>query len=442
MNDLRCERCGTSNAPSARFCQQCGAPSGGSAPATEETSVAPAVRMDNGDHEPVQARSITPVVAIVVAGVVLLAGIIAGAVVLSSHGSSRSQPSVPVVRTTVKRPATTSTTVPSTFAQLFAADSSGVVRVDSTGCSAADVGTGFLVGPNLIATAAHVVAGSANVTLRGAQSTSVGQVVGIDTLSDVALIRAESPLTGHVFTFAVHSPPVGTPVATIGFPEALPITLTQGTVSALDRSVQFEDGITRSGLIQTDAATNPGNSGGPLLTTSGTVVGVVEGGLSNANGISYATDAAVARPLLVGWRQSPQPVTLASCGVPTGGPNVQSALQLVQSWATALATGDWATVRQIDPALTQTSDANLAAGYGGLKESTIAYVSGTPINLDVASIAYEDVGQGARTNVYCYQLTTDVAQGTLTVLSTRQATRPPIIGWVDPSSVSNVIATC
>ena len=94
----------------ARVWQQRGAPSGRADTPTEETSVARAVTTDDHGHErgPTE-RSITPVVAIVVAGVVLLAGIIAGAVVLSSHGSSRTQPPVPVVRTTVKRPATTST---------------------------------------------------------------------------------------------------------------------------------------------------------------------------------------------------------------------------------------------------------------------------------------------------------------------------------------------
>jgi S1-C subfamily serine protease len=381
------------------------------------------------------------VVAIIVGGIVAVVAILAGTVLLMSHhgAAHTSAPRATASSTTTR---TTTTVKQATFAQLFAADSSGVVRVDATGCSQTDVGSGFLISPNLVATAAHVVEGAANITLHGKSSTSIGQVVGIDTNSDVALIRATTPLVGHVFKLAHVSPAVGTPVATIGFPEALPITLTQGTVSATDRSAPFTDGVTRSGLIQTDTPVNPGNSGGPLLISDGTVVGMVEGDLANANGIGYATGPETEAPLLAAWRHSPEPVTLSSCGLPAGGSDVQGALALVQSWATALATGDWTTARQVDPGLASMSDSALEAGYGGLKQAQIAYVSGDPENLDIASVAYEDVGSGERTNVYCYALSVDLGTSTLTVLSQREATQPPIPGWVDPNTLDGIIATC
>jgi S1-C subfamily serine protease len=387
-------------------------------------------------------RSSTAIVAIITAGVVAVVAIGALVFIQVNKGTSGAKVAgSPVSSTTTVAP--TSTTTPRTFAQVFAAESSGVVRVDVTGCGQAGVGTGFLVGPNLVATAAHVVEGSAQVTLLSGQTTSLGEVVGLDTISDVALVRAMSPLDGYEFHLGGHSPAVGTPVAAIGFPEGQPLALTEGAVSAVNRSVQSPDGVTRSGLIQTDAALNPGNSGGPLVTPDGTVVGIVEGGLSTAQGIGYATGAEIARPLLSGWIHSPHPVSLSSCGFSgSEGADSQAALALVQEWANALASGDWPTARQLNPALAQTSDSALQSGYGGLKEATIAYVSGTPDNLSVASVAYEDVGAGPRTNVYCYQMSVDLTASTLNVLSQRRATPSSISGWVDPSTLSDVIATC
>jgi len=67
---------------------------------------------------------------------------------------------------------------------------------------------------------------------------------------------------------------VGDPTYAIGNPFGLDHTLTTGIVSALQRSLQAPDGATISGAIQTDAALNPGNSGGPLLDSSGQVIGV------------------------------------------------------------------------------------------------------------------------------------------------------------------------
>jgi S1-C subfamily serine protease len=443
--------CGATSHGNARFCEHCGASlavyGGPSASVDDADAAAPHSSQTKPDGS--SRRISVGVVAIIVGGLVAIAAIAAGAFVVVNHRGTTSVASpTTTVGPTTTRPAVTTTTAPATFSTLFAADSSGVVRVDSTGCSDAGMGTGFLIAPDLVATAAHVVADAANVTLRNGSATSTGQVIGIDKISDVALIRSTTPITGHLFKLATSDPTVGTAVATIGFPEAMPITLTQGTVSAVDRTEQFADGVTRTGLVQTDAPVNPGNSGGPLLTVDGTVVGMVEGLDTQANGIGFATGPSTDQPLLVGWQQSPQRVSLASCGVVGGtgvggsDSDVQAALSLTQEWANALATGDWTTARQLDPALAGTSDAGLAAGYGGLKEASIAYRSGDTQNLDVASIAYENVGNGPRTNVYCYTLSVDVPSSTLTVLTMRQATGASIPGWVDPSTLSAAIATC
>jgi S1-C subfamily serine protease len=378
-----------------------------------------------------------------VAGVVLVAAIAGGTVMWVTRGSGRSS----VAASTHTSTSTSTSTVPTprTFAQLFAADSSGVVRIDSTFCDgSAGEGTGFLIGRNLVATVAHVVDNAASVTLRtdSDSRSTVGQVVGVDAQSDVALVRSVTPISGHVFAFASATPAIGTPVAAMGFPYGLPKTLTQGTISGLNRSLDV-DGIQRSGLIQTDAAVNPGNSGGPLATSDGRVVGLVDAGARGANGLGFAVNVPTARALLDGWTQRSTPPLSPCSGSSTAlDPAVATSVALVQQWASALATGDWATARQLDPALASQSDASLAAGYGGLKQATIEYVSGDPLNLDLASVAYEDVSTGPRTNVYCYHVSVDASSSTLSVVSQTRATPTAVIGWVDPASVASTVATC
>jgi hypothetical protein len=69
-------------------------------------------------------------------------------------------------------------------------------------------------------------------------------------------------------------------------------------------------------------------------------------------------------------------------------------------------------------------------------------MAGSPQDMSVASVAYEDVGAGARTNVYCYAISADTQADTLTVLAQRRATPSAIPGWVDPSTLSGPINTC
>jgi putative serine protease PepD len=100
------------------------------------------------------------------------------------------------------------------------------------------------------------------------------RVVGADPSRDLALLKVDA---GNLPTLSLgdsSSVGVGDPTYAIGNPFGLDHTLTTGIVSALQRSLQAPDGATISGAIQTDAALNPGNSGGPLLDSSGKVIGV------------------------------------------------------------------------------------------------------------------------------------------------------------------------
>jgi S1-C subfamily serine protease len=92
------------------------------------------------------------------------------------------------------------------------------------------------------------------------------------------------------------------------------LTVTKGSVSGLGRTIPIAN-VKRRQLVQTDAAVNPGNSGGPLLATdTGKVIGLVDLGSEQANGISFAVSSGVAGPLLRAWQIAPQPVAAAYCG--------------------------------------------------------------------------------------------------------------------------------
>lgn len=213
---------------------------------------------------------------------------------------------------------TDSTPQPSTSAtspeQLVARVKTGIIRIQTTTCDGEWVGTGFLVGPRQIATVEHVVDGAAAIVLkRRGQTIGAAKVVGEDPTRDLALLETKKPIGGYEFTLAARSPRLAESVVALGFPLGLPLTVTQGSVSGLERKIPIES-VVRRQLVQTDAALNPGNSGGPLLATdTGQVIGLVDLG-TEAQGTSFAVSAAVAQPLLQAWRVAPQPVPSESCG--------------------------------------------------------------------------------------------------------------------------------
>jgi putative serine protease PepD len=100
------------------------------------------------------------------------------------------------------------------------------------------------------------------------------QVLAADASKDLALLKVDGTNLKHLDFGDSSSLQVGDDVYAIGNPYGLDHTLTSGIVSALDRQIQAPDGTAIDGAIQTDAALNPGNSGGPLLDADGHVVGV------------------------------------------------------------------------------------------------------------------------------------------------------------------------
>jgi putative serine protease PepD len=164
--------------------------------------------------------------------------------------------------------------------QLYRQDSSGVVSIKAVTSEGADSGTGIVLNnEGLILTNDHVVAGATSLTVeaKGSSSaTAAAKLVGEEANEDLALIKVDpSGLGLKPLTLASSTPvQVGDSVYAIGNPYGLEETLTRGIVSALGREIAAPNGSKITGALQTDAALNPGNSGGPLLNEQGEVIGV------------------------------------------------------------------------------------------------------------------------------------------------------------------------
>lgn len=156
-----------------------------------------------------------------------------------------------------------------------------------------DIGTGFLINnAGDIATNNHVVNGQKHVTVTGLHGTYKGIVIGTDPLDDLAIVHINPPANLQPLTLGTASSlQPGQPLIAIGNPFQLTASVSSGIVSGLNRSMPSQSGREMNGLIQTDAALNPGNSGGPLLNTLGQVVGIntaIESPVQGSVGIGFA----------------------------------------------------------------------------------------------------------------------------------------------------------
>ncbi|TYB38937.1 PDZ domain-containing protein [Micromonospora sp. AP08] len=143
----------------------------------------------------------------------------------------------------------------------------------------AGAGSAVVIGPDgLLLTSAHVVQGARDGSAAFGDGTETGfRVVGADPLSDLAVLRAERAAVEPVELGDADRLRIGQLVVAVGNPMGLAGSVTAGVVSGLGRSLPARDGrVTRliEDVIQTDAALNPGNSGGALADSDGRVVGV------------------------------------------------------------------------------------------------------------------------------------------------------------------------
>jgi putative serine protease PepD len=248
--------------------------------------------------------------ALMLMSVAALAGGSAGAIVATTRDPEVRTVTTAVTATTpgsVAAAAATTTTTSLTASDIYKKASAGVVDLVVTTPSGEAEGSGFVVdAQGDIVTDAHVIDGATAIRATFADGRkAIARLVGADAASDLAVVKVTvSASRLHPLTLADSSTAaVGDGVLAIGSPFGLSETLTTGVVSALHRSLTSPSGTTIRGVIQTDAAINHGNSGGPLLNADGNVVGVnaqIESGSGGNVGIGFAIPSDTVRTVAAG----------------------------------------------------------------------------------------------------------------------------------------------
>jgi putative serine protease PepD len=242
----------------------------------------------------------------------VLVGAGAGAGTYAAISTSSSKTVVRQVTVADSQPAAAGTSL--SVGQIYNRANKGVVEitVTSTGQSTPfggeqsqrAQGSGFVYDDSgHIITNEHVVDGAQSISVKlwnGA--TYKATLVGSDSSTDLAVIKVDAPSSVlHPLALGDSSKvSVGDGVVAIGSPFGLEETVTSGIVSALHRSMDAPNGFTINDSIQTDAAINHGNSGGPLLDTHGRVIGVnsqIESDSGGSDGVGFAIPSNTVRSI-------------------------------------------------------------------------------------------------------------------------------------------------
>jgi S1-C subfamily serine protease len=163
-------------------------------------------------------------------------------------------------------------------------------RPGRPGPDAEGSGSGFIITPDgYIVTNSHVVEDTDSVEVSLADGTTCrAEVIGQDPATDIALIRVSGSALPMVSLGDSDKLRAGQVAIAVGNPLGFQSTVTAGVISALGRSLRSRSGRLIENVIQTDAALNPGNSGGPLLDSKGNVIGINTAIIQYAQGICFA----------------------------------------------------------------------------------------------------------------------------------------------------------
>lgn len=231
--------------------------------------------------------------------------------------------------TVVKSTATPPETKPSNeWADIVEKTRSGVALIYSTTCESGSTGTGFLIDDDLVVTAAHVVEGSTQIHMTLGEKLVPAWVMGIDPKADIALLKTGRSVDGHQFELNVDPLRIADKVAAVGFPvldhddpnrSISGFKFTEGSISGLNQTVSIGS-IDTNTAIQTDAAINSGNSGGPLLNDAGDVVGMAfavkrGNGMENPSveGTGFAVPSLSLKPAVDEWIKKGNLRPLSTC---------------------------------------------------------------------------------------------------------------------------------
>ena len=221
-------------------------------------------------------------------------------------------------------------------------------------------GSGFTITPDgFILTNSHVVHGATQITVNLSDGRDYrAQLIGDDPETDLAVIRIDAPQLVHVRLADSESLRVGQIAIAIGNPLGFQASVTAGVISALGRSMYSQSGRLIDNIIQTDAALNPGNSGGPLVNSAGEVIGVNTAMIRPAQGICFAIASNTAR-LVAGWLIRDGRIRRSYIGV--AGQNVPLHRRVIRFYNLPLETG----------VLVVSVEKNSPARSAGLREGDI-----------------------------------------------------------------------